>query len=152
MDMVRRAQVECYVAEASQGKPSCLPAAEPMLLPLLRDYISSCGFGLEFVIDAVDDVPLPAACEAMLECCAGVESPSGKGDACYDMVDAFSPASATASTCQPARYPVTQGAQKCAALTGEAGSTIEADDAGATAVSSKYALCCYQTCGFTACI
>ena len=77
---------ECYVADATNGEPECLPSEDPSVSLRVGDNLSfGCGFAVEFVIAPAESQPVPAACEDLLECCASVSDSLEAG--CLDQVD-----------------------------------------------------------------
>jgi hypothetical protein len=143
----REENVQCYVTEATNGEPQCLAADDPAILARLGDSISSCGFVTEFVIAATESQPVPAACEELLECCESLTD--WQGQQCHDRVDSGG------RDC--AAFLQTYRSQSlCSEPSGgdagvDAGLSMEAD-AGESARSSRYALCCYRACAYIHCI
>ena len=143
--------VQCYVTEATNGGPECLPVGDPTLVSRLLDNISSCGFALEFVIDDIESQPVLAGCDGLVECCASA-LPGVSPIACLDPVDDQQRQGA----CADALDSRISQSECSAPASADAGAGVDAGapsagDAGA-AVSSRYALCCYRVCGYTRCI
>ncbi|HWO08690.1 MAG TPA: hypothetical protein VNN80_04400, partial [Polyangiaceae bacterium] len=111
----------------------------------LQDEISSCGFVTEFVIAPAESQPVLAACDALIECCGSLAD-SGARRACFDQVDQRELQASCASTLE--RYRDNGQCQPASASADAGASSVDAGDA----LSSRYALCCYQVCGHTNCI
>jgi hypothetical protein len=135
-------QVHCYLADVGpSGRPSCLAPDDPAVLPRVSQLISSCGFAVEFVIGAADDVPVPDACTPLVDCCASFS----QSDFSRRMVCQMnSPAQATVTFCAAAMDNLHAfGDCKDAGIP-------DASPADASA-GSAHALCCYRTCGSHVC-
>lgn len=143
----KRETTQCYVTEATNAGPECLPADDPAALARVRDYISSCGFATEFVIAAAESQPVLAACDELAECCEREGAPPEcssrvndprEQDRCSLYLDSYR----SNGQCSPS-------------ASGDAGVSAGASSggaAGAPASSSRYALCCYTVCGVSRCI
>jgi hypothetical protein len=149
-------EVQCYVAEISNGKAGCLPVKDSTLVRQLGDHIQSVGFVPEFVIDATDVLPIPEACEPLLSCCAAIAGDEyvWQRESCYDQVDHIDQVNAaTAEHCSNtlALHHMNLSPSSdfsCASTVGEDAGVSAGENAGAEAPSRQHALCCYRTCGF----
>ena len=139
--------IQCYVANTGE---SCLPVSDPTLVSRVADQVSSCGYFVEFVIDAAEEAALPIACDQLVQCCDAVFA--AYRPRCYDAVDSATLAmdncranlSGFASQCPGVGAASDGGAGD--ASTGGSGAD---SDAG---VSSRYKACCYYTCQYFGCI
>jgi hypothetical protein len=115
------------------------------LVSRLQDQINSCGFVVQFVIDAQADEAVPASCDALLACCDSLPSDQlSKRNECVDSVDNLPSLS---SEWRSGVCPATT-----ARFCGDAGTAVIDDaDSGVDAVSTRHGLCCYRTCGLRHC-
>jgi hypothetical protein len=141
-------QESCYVAEVQpDGHPKCLPANDPAVLPRVRNSISSCGFLVEFVIDASADVPLPAECEPLVACCSSITPDDWRRADCETRL--HSPQLVTPQRCANDLLSEMNLGVCRAPDAGAADASTQ--DAAADGGGVRHALCCYHACGSFVC-
>jgi hypothetical protein len=154
MGETREEQTSCYPeAIGPSGRPECLPPNDPVLYSRLLNAIFSCGFLIEFVIDASNHVPLPEACEPLVECCFSIAPENFRRQECETWL--HSPAPINARYCASMLNYEIAGVQACSnGTTLDSGMPDARPEASTTDGQRppKHALCCYRTCGSSHCI
>jgi hypothetical protein len=152
----RRKDVQCFFMNAAPGA-SC-PATDEVSLSALSDLNQSCGFTIDFVIEAAETNALPAACEDLLRCCALLDGTSGRR--CSDELDARNPP--RADWCE-SQLDYQHSQARCQGITAAPTDGVGVDGGvgdggvsdGGEAVASQgpaHVQCCYQVCGYGSCI
>jgi hypothetical protein len=133
----RYEQLRCYVTQEPEGQAACLPPTDSRVIGLFDNRVSSVGFAVEFVIDAISPGTIPDECAALVDCCYHhIGGDSGR-QRCYNLLDDPAFAACDTATDDPWQF--------CPKVTPPAG----ADADGGEPPASHKSPCCYRVCGYS---